>query len=159
MFYVTTTLHGKRILVPKESLLPRKAVYALIVSEENILLVNIKSTDKLWFPGGKVDDGESDEEALLRECREEVGLNVVIEKLLLETEATFYYETTHEGFLQFAKFYVCKVSTETLKEHVENVPGDEAETPKWFRINDLHEDQFQDYGFQVLEFLKNSSSR
>ncbi|HEX6467636.1 MAG TPA: (deoxy)nucleoside triphosphate pyrophosphohydrolase [Streptosporangiaceae bacterium] len=28
------------------------------------------------FPGGKVDPGESDEEALVRECREELGVEV-----------------------------------------------------------------------------------
>jgi 8-oxo-dGTP diphosphatase len=28
------------------------------------------------FPGGKVDPGESDEEALVRECREELGVQV-----------------------------------------------------------------------------------
>lgn len=30
------------------------------------------------FPGGKVDPGESDEEALVRECAEELGVRVVL---------------------------------------------------------------------------------
>ncbi|GAA3577514.1 NUDIX domain-containing protein [Nonomuraea rosea] len=30
------------------------------------------------FPGGKVDPGESEEEALVRECREELGVEVAV---------------------------------------------------------------------------------
>ncbi len=30
------------------------------------------------FPGGKVEDGESEQEALVRECREELGVEIVV---------------------------------------------------------------------------------
>lgn len=36
------------------------------------------------FPGGKVEPGESDEHALRRECREEMGVEVSVGALLLE---------------------------------------------------------------------------
>ena len=34
------------------------------------------------FPGGKAEDGESDREALARECREELGVTVTVGPLL-----------------------------------------------------------------------------
>ena len=40
-----------------------------------------KARPLLWeFPGGKVEPGESDEEALIRECREELAVELAVER-------------------------------------------------------------------------------
>jgi 8-oxo-dGTP diphosphatase len=55
-------------------------VGAAIVDDGRLLAAQRAEPPELagrWeFPGGKVDPGETDEEALLRECREELGVEI-----------------------------------------------------------------------------------
>ncbi len=60
----------------------RIAVYALIFNQENILLALRRDIDWWNLPGGGLELGETVEEGICREVREETGLEVEVEHLV-----------------------------------------------------------------------------
>jgi 8-oxo-dGTP diphosphatase len=73
---------------------------AVLIDEQNRVLLaqrpRGKSMAGLWeFPGGKVDDGELPEQALVRELREELGIETSVGCLQPLTFASHAYEKFH----------------------------------------------------------------
>jgi 8-oxo-dGTP diphosphatase len=75
------------------------AAVALIDADGRVLLAQRpegKSMAGLWeFPGGKVEPGETPEAALIRELREELGIDTWASCLAPLTFASHAYETFH----------------------------------------------------------------
>jgi colanic acid biosynthesis protein WcaH len=66
-------------------LLPIASAEALIVISNKLLFLKRKNEPakgQWWFPGGRIRKGESIEEALKREVREETGLEISIVRLI-----------------------------------------------------------------------------
>ena len=55
----------------------REAVRAIIIKNKKIALVKSKTDGFYKFPGGGVEPGENHFDALIRETREETGLNII----------------------------------------------------------------------------------
>ncbi|MBX5320003.1 MULTISPECIES: NUDIX hydrolase [Staphylococcus] len=58
-----------------------KCVCLVEEKDDKILLVQVRNREKYYFPGGKIDDGESYVEALQRELKEELCLDLAEEEL------------------------------------------------------------------------------
>lgn len=85
------------------------SAHAVIFKDEKILIVRRSHTDT-WMPGhyglpgGKLEVGESPSEALSRECKEEVNLDIepahfiFLPKVSNNKKHAFYYTTKFSGF-------------------------------------------------------------
>ena len=67
-----------------------KTVGLLHIKDKKVLLVLGKNKDTWVLPGGKVDEGETEEQALIRECKEEI--NVIVDSSTIK-----HYETIQGG--------------------------------------------------------------
>lgn len=150
MFKVCTTLYGKKKLIPEEEIVDRPAVYGVILKKEKILLVNTRSTGKLWFPGGGVDNDPSSEIALVREVYEETGIEVKINELLAEVESYFYSDPDQTAFRQLAKFYLCTPVTDEVTDQNNPDKSDQAFDPRWIEVSNIKSGNFQDFGEEIF---------
>lgn len=79
----------------------RQRVSAVIIKDEKILLIHRVKPDKEYFVflGGGIEEGESAEEALKREAKEELGIEVKKMRLLFElvNQHEHAYLNMHHG--------------------------------------------------------------
>lgn len=103
---------------------------ALIDADNRVLVAQRpegKAMAGLWeFPGGKIEAGERPEEALIRELREELGVETKADCLAPLTFASYGYD----GFHLLMPLYVCRRFWGTPQ-------GREGQAIKWVRANKL----------------------
>ena len=72
---------------------------ALILRDHTFLICQrpkTKACAMLWeFVGGKLEKGETGEEALIRECREELGITVSVGEVFMEVTHVYPDATVH----------------------------------------------------------------
>jgi len=126
-----------------------EVVAAVIFHEKKVLCVQRAEHEKEYvslkweFPGGKVEVGESREEALVREIEEE---------LVVEIHELQYLTTVEHSYPDFQltmHAYTCalKAGEVTLKEHV---------AAKWLAVEELDQLDWAAADVPVVEYLKRS---
>ena len=147
-----TTHYGKKKLLPKEKLTFRPSVYAIIVNDGNVLLLNTTHTGTYSLPGGGIEIGEPIEDDLKREVREETGLEIEIINFYRFEEQFFYYDPGEVAFHSFLFFYVCLPKTIQIRQDLK-INDDSVALPRWIKINELENQHFHNHGHLVLEAL------
>ena len=99
------------------------------------------------FPGGKLEPGESAREALVREIREELDVDIRVEKLLETVEYDYpeFHLTMH--------CFICELLSEdiVLKEHEDArwLAGDELDSVPWLPADITRIEKIKAYMGQV----------
>lgn len=109
-------------------------VSAFAVDRGRLLVTRRSGADYCYVPGGKVGLGETSAEAMRRELREEVGLDLEIGALLAVAEALY---TTHGEFRQDLNFCYPVVIPEGLDPEELTRRPEEGHDLEWVPIAEL----------------------
>ena len=120
---------------------------ALIDPDDRVLLAQRpegKSMAGLWeFPGGKVEQGETPEEALIRELQEELGINTWESCLAPLTFASHRYDDFH----LLMPLYICR-KWEGI------VTAREGQNLRWVRPDALRDYPMPPADIPLVAFLR-----
>jgi mutator protein MutT len=134
-------LNGNKVSVPVSKLTFSPAVYGVIIENGKILLS--KQWDGYDFPGGKIDIGESINNALKREVKEETGLDVEIGRIVHCESSFFKFRFEDKCVQSILMYYLCKrvggeLSTAFFDEHEKEY----ADMPEWINLDDVSKIKF-----------------
>jgi nucleoside triphosphatase len=130
---------------------PEATVGALVVNDKHeVLLVRSpKWGTKYTVPGGHIELGERAEDAIVREVKEETGLDSVPEELLIVQQAIYpkdYHKHEHYIFMD----YVCRATSSEVR-----LDGRELQSYIWVRPEDAIKLDLEEYTRNfVLKYLQ-----
>ena len=120
-------------------------VAAVICDNENRILITKRNLKKsqggLWeFPGGKIEDGETKEQAIIREIKEELDIDIKVDKYI--DEKVFNYPEKDINLIAMK----CSIfdGTIVLKEH---------EDAKWVTSSELINYNFAPADMFIVDIL------
>ncbi|MBQ0002612.1 MAG: NUDIX domain-containing protein [Treponema sp.] len=127
----------------------KKSVACIAYHNQKVLIAHRNPVGQMGsrfeFPGGKVDDGESEEQAIKREMSEEFGIDVsIIEKI-----TTGYF--SHNGKESSLEVYLIKVSHDGMTEKYRLT---EHTDYRWVDIDDIPKDNFVDSDLSIYPEVK-----
>lgn len=125
-------------------MLPRLAVRVVLIENEKILLAQYRKGGDHWYviPGGGVEEGESLDEALLRETEEECGEVLSRKRFLFMREIMADRHKTNlpKGFHQFEVYFMAERTKDG--EMTPKKPDENQEGLVWIDLKKLHELNF-----------------
>jgi len=121
---------------------------AIILNEANILLVRNINVNHWSLPGGKIDKGETPEECLLRELKEELVLSISKTDYILGE-----YLSSKEGKRDTVYIFVVKLLSPTFQKQWE------LQDAQWFPLSRLPENISPAASRRIYEFQNGSRNK
>ena len=112
-------------------------VNGICIKENKIFLSKLK-TDEYWtFVGGKVEFDEATDAAILREYKEEVGVDLQVDKLLALIEN--FFDLGGDSWHQYIFFYQLRDDNNVLEffEGERQIADNEDGVYKWVDLSEL----------------------
>lgn len=119
---------------PNGKFVVRPSVRGIVIRDGKLAMVHSLKYDYYKYPGGGIDPGESLEDTLIREVREEAGLPVIphsiqefgmvhrVQKGVLE-----------EIFIQDNYYFLCDVEDTPLPQSLDDYEAEERFTLEWVK--------------------------
>lgn len=125
---------------------------ALIIQDRKLLLAYSRNKDCYYLPGGKLDAGETAAEALIRELKEELGLELSETDLQFETHITAPAFGEPNGIMMEQDCFL-------VLPPVDPQPSAEIAAVRYFRLSDYFLQTHQAPGaIMILTHLKQKGS-
>lgn len=136
----------------------------MIVDGDKILLINKAGgpyDGKLDLPGGTIEFGETPEETLIREIKEEVGIDIIDYKLFDGNSTIVRWnhkgedeEIHHIGFFYIIKKYNNKIKSEIAIDSI----NDDSKGAKFYKINELNSKDLSSIALLEIKKLKEKNN-
>lgn len=112
-------------------------VVGICIKENKIFLSKMAADDYWTFIGGKAMFGESSDEAIIREYREEVGADLQIDRLMAVIEN--FFELDGKNWHQYIFFYLLKDKNNVLElfDGERQIADEDRAVYKWFDLSEL----------------------
>jgi ADP-ribose pyrophosphatase YjhB (NUDIX family) len=112
---------------------PKVDVRGAVFDEEGriVLVREISDSDRWTMPGGWADVNQSPSESVIREVREESGLEVTVRRLAAVYDRALHGHTPPHPFHVYKLFFICDMVGGAPK------PGSETSEVAFFRMNEI----------------------
>lgn len=134
---------GNNYETPVEDLHIRLGIYAIIIQDNKILLSH--QWDGYGLIGGGLEKGETVEEALIREVKEETGLDICPGEIIYQTTKFFKRNQNAEPHQSVQLYFTHSklsgnISTNGITQEEKQYTYD---IPEWVDLNDLNKITFR----------------
>jgi 8-oxo-dGTP pyrophosphatase MutT (NUDIX family) len=125
-------------ITSEQKLIERRASRAIVVRGESILLLYTERYLDYSLPGGGIDDGEDEVQALIRELQEETGAQGVrnVKAFARYDEYRPWHKLDGDIIHMISYCYLCEIDDELGDTAFESYEVSNGMTPKWVNIHE-----------------------